>query len=41
MVPASSLTTLPKYDDMVRQQDKMDVTNTRPVSSVVKTISGD
>ncbi len=40
MVPASTLATLPKYDDMVRQQDKMDVTNTRPESSVVKTISG-
>ena len=40
MVPAGTLATLPKYDDMVRQQDKMDVTNTRPESSVVKTISG-
>jgi peptidoglycan/xylan/chitin deacetylase (PgdA/CDA1 family) len=40
MVPASTLATLPKYDDMLRQQDKMDVTNTRPESSVVKTISG-
>ena len=41
MVPAAPVTTLPKYDEMVRQQDKMDVTNTRPESSVVKTISGD
>ena len=40
MVPAFQLTTLPQYDAMVRQQDKMDVTNTRPESSVVKTISG-
>jgi peptidoglycan/xylan/chitin deacetylase (PgdA/CDA1 family) len=41
MVPKEPATTLAKYDDMVRQQDKMDVTNTRPESSVVKTISGD
>ncbi|HTV38189.1 MAG TPA: polysaccharide deacetylase family protein [Xanthobacteraceae bacterium] len=41
MVPAFPVTTIAKYDDMVRQQDKMDVTNTRPQSSVVKTISGD
>ncbi len=41
MVPNAPVTTLAKYDDMLRQQDKMDVTNTRPESSVVKTISGD
>jgi peptidoglycan/xylan/chitin deacetylase (PgdA/CDA1 family) len=41
MVPKAPVTTLAKYDDMVRQQDKLDVTNTRPESSVVKTISGD
>jgi peptidoglycan/xylan/chitin deacetylase (PgdA/CDA1 family) len=41
MVSAAPVTTIPKYDDMVRQQDKMDVTNTRPESSVVKTIGGD
>jgi peptidoglycan/xylan/chitin deacetylase (PgdA/CDA1 family) len=41
MVPAAPVTTLAKYDDMVRAQDKLDVTNTRPVSSVVKTIGGD
>jgi peptidoglycan/xylan/chitin deacetylase (PgdA/CDA1 family) len=41
MVPAFPVTTIAKYDDMVRQQDKMDVTNTRPESTVVKTISGD
>jgi len=40
MVPKDPVTTLAKYDDMLRQQDKMDVTNTRPESSVVKTISG-
>ncbi len=41
MVPREPVTTLAKYDDMLRQQDKMDVTNTRPESSVVRTISGD
>jgi peptidoglycan/xylan/chitin deacetylase (PgdA/CDA1 family) len=41
MVPKAPVTTLAKYDDMLKQQDKMDVTNTRPQSSVVKTISGD
>ena len=40
MVPKGPVTTLAKYDDMLRQQDKMDATNTRPQSSVVKTISG-
>ena len=40
MVPREPVTTLAKYDDMLRQQDKMDVTNTRPQSSVVRTISG-
>jgi peptidoglycan/xylan/chitin deacetylase (PgdA/CDA1 family) len=40
MVPKSSVTTLPKYDDMVRAQDKFSASNnTRPESSVVKTIS--
>jgi peptidoglycan/xylan/chitin deacetylase (PgdA/CDA1 family) len=41
MVPKAPVTTLAKYDDMLKQQDKMDVTNTRPENSVVKTISGD
>jgi peptidoglycan/xylan/chitin deacetylase (PgdA/CDA1 family) len=41
MVPNAPVMTLAKYDDMLQQQDKMDVTNTRPQSSVVKTISGD
>jgi peptidoglycan/xylan/chitin deacetylase (PgdA/CDA1 family) len=40
MVPKDSVTTLPKYDEMVRAQDKFSASNnTRPESSVVKTIS--
>jgi len=39
MVPKQPVTTLAKYDDMVKQQDKLSVTNTRPENSVVKTIS--
>jgi peptidoglycan/xylan/chitin deacetylase (PgdA/CDA1 family) len=40
MVPAGPVTTLSKYDDMVKAQDKFSSTNnTRPESSVVKTIS--
>ena len=40
MVPKDSVTTLAKYDDMVRAQDKFSASNnTRPQSSVVKTIS--
>jgi peptidoglycan/xylan/chitin deacetylase (PgdA/CDA1 family) len=40
MVPKDSITTLPKYDDMVRAQDKYSASNnTRPASSVIKTIS--
>jgi peptidoglycan/xylan/chitin deacetylase (PgdA/CDA1 family) len=38
MVPKSEVTTLPKYDEMVRQQDKLSSNNTRPESSVVRTI---
>jgi peptidoglycan/xylan/chitin deacetylase (PgdA/CDA1 family) len=41
MVPKAPVVTLAKYDDMLRKQDKMDVNNTRPESSVVKTLSGD
>jgi peptidoglycan/xylan/chitin deacetylase (PgdA/CDA1 family) len=41
MVPNAPVTTLAKYDDLLKQQNKMDVTNTRPENSVVKTISGD
>jgi peptidoglycan/xylan/chitin deacetylase (PgdA/CDA1 family) len=40
MVPRGTLESLPKYDEMVRQQDKLSVNNTRPASSVVRTISG-
>jgi len=40
MMPKDQITTLPKYDDMVRAQDKFSTSNnTRPASSVVKTIS--
>ena len=40
MVPKQPVTTIPKYDDMVRAQDKFSSSNnTRPESSVVKTIS--
>src|ERR1700720_1164907 len=38
MVPRQPLTTLPKYDEMVNQQDKLSSNNTRPESSVVRTI---
>jgi peptidoglycan/xylan/chitin deacetylase (PgdA/CDA1 family) len=41
MVPRAPVVTLAKYDEMLRQQDKMDATNTRPESSVVRTIGGD
>ncbi len=40
MVPKQPVTTIAKYDEMVRAQDKYSATNnTRPESSVVKTIS--
>jgi peptidoglycan/xylan/chitin deacetylase (PgdA/CDA1 family) len=40
MVPNGPVTTLAKYDDMVRAQDKYSISNnTRPEISVVKTIS--
>jgi peptidoglycan/xylan/chitin deacetylase (PgdA/CDA1 family) len=40
MVPKDPVTTLAKYDDMVKAQDKFSSSNnTRPESSVVKTIS--
>ena len=38
MVPRQQLTTLPKYDEMVTQQDKLSSNNTRPEASVVRTI---
>jgi hypothetical protein len=40
MVPKDPVTTLAKYDDMVKAQDKFSSSNnTRPQSSVVQTIS--
>ncbi len=40
MVPKQPVTTLAKYDDMVRAQDKYSTSNnTRPESSVIQTIS--
>ena len=38
MVPRQMVTTLPKYDEMVTQQDKLSANNTRPENSVVRTI---
>jgi len=38
MVPNGELSTLPKYDEMVKQQDKLSSNNSRPESSVVRTI---
>ena len=38
LVPRSPVTTVPKYDEMLMQQDKLSVNNARPVSSVVHTI---
>ncbi len=38
LVPHAPVATLPKYDEMLAQQDKLSVNNTRPSSSVVRTI---
>jgi hypothetical protein len=38
MVPNGEVATLPRYDEMVRQRDKLSSINTRPESSVVRTI---
>jgi peptidoglycan/xylan/chitin deacetylase (PgdA/CDA1 family) len=38
VVPRSPVTTIPKYDEMVTQQDKLSANNARPLSSVVRTI---
>jgi hypothetical protein len=38
VVPRTPVTTVPKYDEMVTQQDKLSVNNTRPSASVVRTI---
>jgi peptidoglycan/xylan/chitin deacetylase (PgdA/CDA1 family) len=40
MVPKAPVTTLAKYDEMIRTQDKLSVNNTRPENAVVRTISG-
>jgi peptidoglycan/xylan/chitin deacetylase (PgdA/CDA1 family) len=40
MVPKAPVTTVAKYDDMLRTQDKLSVNNTRPENAVVRTISG-
>jgi peptidoglycan/xylan/chitin deacetylase (PgdA/CDA1 family) len=39
MVPREPLTTLSQYDEMVIQLDKLSANNTRPMSSVVRTIA--
>ena len=38
MVPRQSLTTIPKYDEMVTHQDKLSSNNTRAETSVIRTI---
>ena len=40
MVPKESVTTVAKYDEMIRTQDKLSVNNTRPENAVVRTIGG-
>ena len=40
MVPRAPAEPLAKYDEMVRQQDKLSANNTRPENSVIRTISG-
>ena len=37
-VPKGEVITVPKYEEMVRQQDKLSPNNTRPESSAVRTI---
>lgn len=38
VVPSQPVTTIAKYDDMIKQQDKLSTNNTRPESSVFHTI---
>jgi peptidoglycan/xylan/chitin deacetylase (PgdA/CDA1 family) len=38
LVPKGELTTVPKYDEMLVQEDKLSSNNTRPESSVIRTI---
>ena len=40
MVPKAPVTTVAKYDEMLRSQNKLSVNNTRPESVVVRTIGG-
>ena len=38
MVPKGELTTVLKYDEMLAHEDKLSANNTRPESSVIRTI---
>jgi peptidoglycan/xylan/chitin deacetylase (PgdA/CDA1 family) len=38
MVPKGQVTTVPKYDEMLAHEDKLSSNNTRPESSVIRTI---
>ena len=38
IVPKGELTTVPKYDEMLAHEDKLSSNNTRPESSVIRTI---
>jgi hypothetical protein len=38
MVPKGEVTTVPKYDEMLAHKDKLSSNNTRPESSVIRTI---
>jgi peptidoglycan/xylan/chitin deacetylase (PgdA/CDA1 family) len=38
MVPKGEVTTVPKYDEMLAREDKLSSNNTRPESSVIRTI---
>ena len=38
MVPKGELKTVPKYDEMLAHEDKLSSNNTRPESSVIRTI---
>jgi len=38
MVPKGAVSTVPKYDEMLAHEDKLSSNNTRPESSVIRTI---
>jgi hypothetical protein len=38
VVPKGVMTTVPKYDEMLAQEDKLSSNNTRPERSVIRTI---